>query len=569
MHHVDLTPSTPVADCVNLLQQPPGPWPEHWAGFPNICEAFRQLFDQAASQAPDGHEKVWPEKAGIVICGGGWRFFPSLFVTVRQIRATGCNLPIQIWFLGDRNEFDIRMLRALESYGVGWVCANSFARENGIPRRVLGGWEMKPFAALHAPFETVICLDADSYPAYNPEQFLAHPEFKRVGAAFWPDQQPLEPGQWERFGLQDHREPSFETGQYIVDKSRHYAPLWLTDWMNNYSDYVYKHIYGDKDTFHLCWRKLGKECCIPTAWCGWDHVAFLQMDFEGRVLFVHRTRDKFRWEGAMDGQAVNNWYMTGQWHGYPQFIPSLPAETQCHRFYRESSELLRPELHFSFVDGPHGWCRAIWDEVCLQNEYRLPAGLPDGCVVLDVGAHVGAFSRMCLNRGAGLVLAVEPMPQNLVHLKHNLADLGTSKSHIINKAMWTAEGTISLAEDPCHVPGNTSTVTMFLEGTGLKVQCTTPDVLIELAASRAKDGVVEVMKIDAEGGEYSLIGCKNLNKVKTITGEVHTNCVQYSHIDLFNYIESQGFRIELHKNGPNTLLFWAKNQGSAPGNDEL
>lgn len=560
MHHVDLTPSTPVADCVNLLQQPPGPWPEHWAGFPNVCEAFRQLFDTAASQAPSGQDKVWEADAGIVICGGGWRFFPSLYVTVRQIRATGCQLPIQIWYLGDRNEFDIRMAQALAPYDVGWICGNSYAREHGIPRRVMGGWELKPFAALHAPFRTVVCLDADSYPVYNPEEFLAHPEFQRVGAAFWPDQQPLEPGQWERFGLEHHNEPSFETGQYIIDKSRHYAPLWLTDWMNNYSDYVYRHIYGDKDTFHLCWRKLRHECCIPTGWAGWDQVAFLQMDFDGHVLFVHRTRDKFRWDGAMDGQPVNNWYMTGQWHGQPQFIASLPAEVACHKFYRQSSELLRPDLHFSFVDGPAGWCRAIWDEVCLAGEYKVPVNLPADSVVLDVGAHVGAFSRTCLNRGAGLVVAVEPMARNLIHLKHNLADLGTARSVVVNKAMWTHEGIIQLAPDPCHVPGNTSTVTLFMEGQGPSIQCTTPDSLIDLAASLALSGQVELMKVDAEGGEYSLLGCKNLSKVKAICAELHDNCPGYTPHQLIEFLTHEGFSIKTVKNGPCTLLLWASRQ---------
>ena len=72
---------------------------------------------EAADRVPE--PPAWTHDRGIVICGGGWRFFPSLFVTIACIRKTGCTLPIQVWFLGDRGEFDLRMLRALEPLQCG------------------------------------------------------------------------------------------------------------------------------------------------------------------------------------------------------------------------------------------------------------------------------------------------------------------------------------------------------------------------------------------------------------------------------------------------------------------
>src|SRR5690606_14206535 len=140
-----------------------------------------------------------------------WRFFPSLYVGIRVLRdILNVDLPIQVSYLGDQNEFEIRMEQALKDYDVGWICAQSYARENNIPRRIWGGWEAKSFAACYAPFETVIFMDADCFPAYNPMEFVNHPVFQRVGAAFWPDQIALEPGQWERFGCQYHDESGWE-----------------------------------------------------------------------------------------------------------------------------------------------------------------------------------------------------------------------------------------------------------------------------------------------------------------------------------------------------------------------
>ena len=560
-NHRDLNPSWSIDDCKALLRQPPGPWPHDWSGFPNICEAFRQMFREAAEGAPEGPGS-WDHPRGIVICGGGWRFFASLYVTVRQIRAHGCELPIQIWYLGDRGEFDIRMQLALEPYDVGWVCGNSFQRINQIPRRIMGGWEMKPFAALHAPFQEVICLDADSYPCQNPEVFMAHPEYQRVGAAFWPDQLRLEVGQWERFGLPYHDEQAFESGQYIVDKGRHYKALWLSDWLNDYSDYVYHHIYGDKDTFHLAWRLMGRECCIPTTHPGWHEVAFLQKDFNGQPLFVHRTRDKFRWNGSMDNQDVPKWYMTAQWHPEVQFIPGLPDEVQAHRFCKESSELLRPWLHFHYTDGPEGICRKTWDEVALFNEYRLPHQFNKTDVILDVGAHVGSFSWSCLRRGAGLAISVEPMVENLDRLRANLSTYA-GKVDVIPKGVWFEDGELELEADPCHAPGVTSTFNLLQQGKGRVIQTTTLENLIDQAAARAIDGQVRLLKLDCEGGEYpGILWAPNLHKIRSICGEIHRNAPikghTYSTEDIVRKLEADGFTVKVEQNGPNTDLIWAE-----------
>lgn len=565
-NHRDLTESWSIEDCKALIKQPPGPWPSGWSGFPNICQAFREMFQEAAESAPEGPES-WDHPRGIVICGGGWRFFASLYVTVRQIRAHGCRLPIQIWYLGDRNEFDVRMQLALEPFDVGWVCANSFQRINQIPKRILGGWEMKPFAALHAPFQEVICLDADSYPCQNPEVFMAHPEFQRVGAAFWPDQLKLESGQWERFGLEFHDEQAFESGQYIVDKGRHYKALWLADWLNDHSDYVYHHIYGDKDTFHLAWRLLGYECCIPTTHPGWEQVAFFQKDFDGRVLFVHRTRDKFRWNGSIDNQDVPKWYMTAQWHPEVQFIPSIPDETQTHRFCRESSELIRPWLHFHFTDGPEGICRKTWDEVALYNEYRLPGSFDQKDVILDVGAHVGSFSWSCLRRGAGLAIAVEPMQENLDQLRTNLST-HAGRVDVIPKAIWFDDQGVVIRGDGCHASGVTSTFNIVNSGEGDServVPTTTLENLIDYAATRSIDGQVRLLKLDCEGGEYpGLLLAGNLHKVKAICGEMHrktnTRGQVYSTEDIVQKLEAEGFTVTSTQNGPNTDLIWAERQ---------
>lgn len=348
---------TPVQSCFKCVDQTKYSIDEHmthtqkfyenvrssqsWFNRDDVKKWFQTMFYAQSERVRELDRPRYKIKRGIVICGGGWKFFPSLYVTVRVLRKVGCNLPIQIWCL-NRGEYDIRMEWALSEYDVEWVIAEEFYQMKGIVRRTFGGWEMKPFAALHSPFAQVISLDADCYPVYNPEIFMEHPEFQAVGASFWPDQVRLTDDQWERFGLRPHDEQAWESGQFIIDKNKHYAPLVLTNWLNDHSDYVYKHIYGDKDTFHLAWRKTGYQTCIPTRKPGWDQVAFVQKDFDGNPLFIHRTRDKFRWpkDFRMDNLQISRSYRTQQYHQENKFIDSLPHEQDCHDYLKESMEMV-------------------------------------------------------------------------------------------------------------------------------------------------------------------------------------------------------------------------------------
>jgi hypothetical protein len=69
----------------------------------------------------------YPEGAytgrGIVIVGGG-KYWPSVYVTVRMLRHTGCTLPVQVWYLGEA-ERDDRYAALLATYGVS--CVNLLA----------------------------------------------------------------------------------------------------------------------------------------------------------------------------------------------------------------------------------------------------------------------------------------------------------------------------------------------------------------------------------------------------------------------------------------------------------
>lgn len=461
-------PNWTVSTALELFRGPVYQGPPGWQASPIVASAFRSAFHDAASQAPKWNPSLASQRRGIVISGGGWKFFPSIYVTASAIRHTGCKLPIQVWYLGE-HEFDVRMQQATSHLDVVWVDAMRFARQLGIEKRIWGGWQLKPFSALHSSFQEVFCLDADCYPVHNPEWFMDSNEHKAIGATFFPDINDLRPDQWSRFGLTSRNEPGFETGQYCIDKSRHYKALWLTDWMNDRSDYVYSHIYGDKDTYHLAWRKLGHDYCMPSTRPMWRHVALVNKDFQGNVFLVHRVSDKFKWTGEIDSVPIQNQYNGPQSSPENRFIPELPLESLCHRWLTESSKLVRPELHYCFSDlVQHGAEQAKWKSVVLANKYNLPRDLGASDTVLDIGAFSGDFSIACLDRGAGRVVATESEASRLSCLSSNLRDhAGRSEvvpvpagelflQESIRLATWRL-GRISLAridlEHSCQIAG--------------------------------------------------------------------------------------------------------------------
>jgi FkbM family methyltransferase len=66
----------------------------------------------------------------------------------------------------------------------------------------------------------------------------------------------------------------------------------------------------------------------------------------------------------------------------------------------------------------------------LSGEYEKHFKIVPGCLVLDLGAHVGYFSEHALNKGAR-VIAVEPHPDNYKAL---LERVGYRASIVMNKA---------------------------------------------------------------------------------------------------------------------------------------
>ncbi len=291
-----VTPNMPPEMVSRLIALPSREQSPDWWQWENVRAAHRTLATEAIERTP-----AWPKRfdgRGIVVVGGG-RYFVCAYVTVRVLRELGCRLPIELWHLN--GEIDAEMNAVLAPHGVTCVNADEVALNE--PYRFLSGhwwrgWQLKAFALRNCSFREVLLLDADSYPVRNPEFLFDWPRYREWGALFWPDLERnkgmIPDHAWSTFGVEPFAELPTESGQLLVHKELCWRELNLAQHYNAHADFVYRILYGDKDTFPMAWQRLGRRYARMWPNSQFESVAIRQMDDRGDLLFLHRVHDKFR-----------------------------------------------------------------------------------------------------------------------------------------------------------------------------------------------------------------------------------------------------------------------------------
>lgn len=234
---------------------------------------------------------------GIVICAGGTRLFTCAWLAIAFLRRTlACTLPIEVWHIGPE-EIGPPMRALLEQFDATVVDAISEARRH--PVDMLGGWQLKTYALLHCRFREVLLLDADNLPVRDPAFLFDCTPYAETGAMFWPDRVRLRQDNpiWAVSGLAFDPGPSFETGQLVIDKVRHWRALCLADWMNQRHRQFDDMLYGDKDIFYVAWRMIGQSYHLVSHAPRLIEHCFCHRDPDGRLLFQHRNGAKWLLHG--------------------------------------------------------------------------------------------------------------------------------------------------------------------------------------------------------------------------------------------------------------------------------
>ncbi|KIW63747.1 hypothetical protein PV04_08726 [Phialophora macrospora] len=241
------------------------------------------LFPWTAPYFPDHmtlHSHFKKGGRGIVLTAGDDQA-PFLLTTIPTFRNLGCDLPIEIMYLGD-SDLSEDYRSDLES--LDGVVTRDIAQMVNDEGWKLAGWAAKPFAILHSSFREVIFIDADSLFFVNPSTLFDDPGYQKTGALFFRDRliMPEKKKRWLQqilpkpisrqvkqsrmwTGDSGHMQ---ESGVVVVDKWRHFIALLFVTRMNgpdrdgNKDEGrvgVYDMVYGDKETFWLGWELVGDQ----------------------------------------------------------------------------------------------------------------------------------------------------------------------------------------------------------------------------------------------------------------------------------------------------------------------
>jgi FkbM family methyltransferase len=129
----------------------------------------------------------------------------------------------------------------------------------------------------------------------------------------------------------------------------------------------------------------------------------------------------------------------------------------------------------------------------------------DSDVVIDVGAHLGTFTRVALQRGARLVVAVEPHPVNAFCLERTFAtEISEGRLRVVKAAAWHSPGSLTFEPGEASQTGHIAN-SKSQQAIGVRAM-TLDQIVDELRLDR-----VDFIKMDIEGAErHALAGARRL-----------------------------------------------------------
>ena len=332
---------------------------------------------------------------GVVIAAGGPRLLINAWVAINMLRRFGCTLPVQCWYLGS-SEYDAEWARLVAPLDVECVDAHQVRDEHSgrweYDHARLFGWELKPYAITHCPFEEVLFLDADNVPVVDPTFLFDTPEYRQTGCILWPDFGRLGPKRsaWQVFGNIPYRdEPEVESGQIVIDKRRCWQCLMLCHWyMQNSNNFFFHHVHGDKEVFHLAWRKLDQSYAMTSRGIEALPGVMCQHDFQGRRIFQHRN--------------LRKWKLSGN-----PTTPGFLYEKECLEYLADLREKWFPAAAKRDLADED---RVAMDELIGRYRYER-VGYDQRPMDLDAGGLIGLGASRCEAywwcQGPQLVIAAE------------------------------------------------------------------------------------------------------------------------------------------------------------------
>lgn len=228
----------------------------------NDIEKLRKAHENFLRQIED--EQIKPPfregTRGVVITTGA-KTLPVLVISVRMLRLTGSELPVEV-FLGSDADYNAYICETvLPQLNATCKVLDDVVGFSSSNQPDLKSYQFKSFAMLFSSFDEFLLLDADAFPIQDPSLVFTSEPFTSNGMITWPDfWGPSQSKHYYRISNQPippmTLRASSETGEVFLTKSTHWRSLLLANYYNYYGPSHYYPLLsqgalgeGDKETF--------------------------------------------------------------------------------------------------------------------------------------------------------------------------------------------------------------------------------------------------------------------------------------------------------------------------------
>ncbi|KAL3457800.1 mannosyltransferase putative-domain-containing protein [Aspergillus heterothallicus] len=251
------------APTIRVEESDPNNRPEMLDMLPEEVEEMRnthfKFVDAIKTAAPRLH--YIPNTRGIVSTAGG-QYLPVLVISLRMLRRTGSELPVEVFLAGDEEYEPYVCDVVLPSLNARCVILSHIL--DAAPKIVdIAKYQFKLFAMLFCSFEEILFLDADAFPILQPDSLFTNEPFKSSNMVTWPDFWASTVSYYYyEIAAQPAPEPrirprqSTESGEVLISKKTHAKTLLLSTYYNIWGPNYYYPLLsqgaageGDKETF--------------------------------------------------------------------------------------------------------------------------------------------------------------------------------------------------------------------------------------------------------------------------------------------------------------------------------
>lgn len=198
---------------------------------------------------------------------------------------------------------------------------------------------------------------------------------------------------------------------------------------------------------------------------------------------------------------------------------------------------------------PNSYDRFMIDEVWLNDEYGLDnCAIISNAFIIDVGAHVGAFSVRASKLFPGnFICAFEPAMDNFNLLKNNLKLNNCTNVQVYQKAVTNKENKADLFINDNHTGGHSLLPDFHDKKNKVEIDTISINTFVK---ENAVD-FIGYLKMDCEGSEYQILDSlypEIWKKIHYLGVEFHP-VAGYDAITTITAIQQRGFRLIRQKEG--------------------